>query len=157
MNYEMITIAAASAGQLFDIVNSVQSNRDQCLQLLERVHQIVNTLVNICGDAQKHSVVMNPLMETAVDQFIQTLTTLHGILLSLSSVSLFGRILKHLETRSQLTDCDEALRQALDVFNVQSDLITHSMLGSARTAAKTRHEELLRVLKPEPAVFKPPR
>ncbi|KAJ7031682.1 hypothetical protein C8F04DRAFT_676201 [Mycena alexandri] len=52
MDVESLQIVASSCLLLFDTVQTVRTNRTQCRQLLERVHQIVRALINLCGDAQ---------------------------------------------------------------------------------------------------------
>ncbi|KAJ7624787.1 hypothetical protein FB45DRAFT_924216 [Roridomyces roridus] len=152
--WETLQLVATSAALVFDTVGSVRANKTQCLQLLERVHQIVRTLINLLGDVNAHAEFrphtgggMRPIMLRAVDQFLETLVTLHRVLQEQSTHGLLTRILRHLETRDRLAECGEALQQALDVFNVQTTLISHSSLGSLRRQATVQHEEVLSALK----------
>ncbi|KAJ7050366.1 hypothetical protein C8F01DRAFT_1264241 [Mycena amicta] len=143
MNYETLQIVASSCALLFDTVNSVRTNKTQCMQLLERVHQIVRAIINLCGDAKGF---MNPMMARAVEKFSGTLTELHELLRLQASFGLFQRILRHSEIQGALTDCSDGLQQALDVFSVQTSLITNSAMGGLRKSSAARHDELLRAL-----------
>ncbi|KAJ7917204.1 hypothetical protein B0H13DRAFT_2322629 [Mycena leptocephala] len=152
MDLETIQIVASSCALLFDTVLIVRTNRTQCRQLLERVHQIVRALINLCGDAQKNreggpGVGLNPEMARAIEKFTGTLAALHTILQAQASAGLMSRILKHAETRDQLQACEVELQQALDVFGVQTGLMTHTALGGARRAAADRHAEILQALR----------
>ncbi|KAJ6571414.1 hypothetical protein B0H19DRAFT_660686 [Mycena capillaripes] len=158
MNLETVQLVAGSCAMLFDTVQIVRTNRTQCRQLLERVHQIVRALINLCGDAQKRSdggpgpgVGLAPQMARAIDHFTMTLTNLHTILQEQASAGMFSRIFRHAETRGQLADCDADLQQALNVFTVKTDLLTHAALGGAKRAATERHNEILRALGRAPA------
>ncbi|KAJ7214384.1 hypothetical protein GGX14DRAFT_443798 [Mycena pura] len=143
MNLEKLQIVASSCALLFETVASVRTNKTQCMQLLERVHQIVRAIINLCGDAKG---LMAPMMTRAIEQFSTTLTQLHGLLRTQASFGLFARILRHAEIQDALTQCSEALQQALDVFTVQSSLITNSAMGGMRRSATDRHAEILRAL-----------
>ncbi|KAJ7773990.1 hypothetical protein B0H16DRAFT_116111 [Mycena metata] len=52
MDVESLQIVASSCLLLFDTVQTVRTNRTQCRQLLERVHQIVRALINLCEESQ---------------------------------------------------------------------------------------------------------
>ncbi|KAJ7152010.1 hypothetical protein C8R46DRAFT_1042892 [Mycena filopes] len=52
MDVESLQLVASSCLLLFDTVQTVRTNRTQCHQLLERVHQIVRALINLSEDAQ---------------------------------------------------------------------------------------------------------
>ncbi|KAF7324191.1 hypothetical protein MKEN_00642000 [Mycena kentingensis (nom. inval.)] len=143
MNQEKLAIVAASCALLFSTVDTVRTNKTQCMQLLERVHQIVRAIINLSGDAGRF---MNPMMGRAIEQFSGTLTELHGLLRTQATYGLFQRILRHNEIQEALKNCSDALEQALDVFTVQTSLITNSAMGTLRKNSANRHEELLRAL-----------
>ncbi|KAJ7728699.1 hypothetical protein DFH07DRAFT_782146 [Mycena maculata] len=138
--------------------HTVRTNKTQCLQLLERVHQIVRALINLLGDAERHGGRvagsarafggggMPPMMIRAVDQFSATLTVLHEVLREQAGAGLFMRVVRYAETRDRLAECDAGLQQALDVFTVQTSLISDSALGSLRRAQRERHEAVLQAL-----------
>ncbi|KAJ7126340.1 hypothetical protein C8R44DRAFT_980131 [Mycena epipterygia] len=83
MNMENLQIVASSCLTLFDTVQTVRSNKEQCIRLLERVHQIVRTMINLCGDANG---MMLPAMERAIEQFTGWPTDLSPFCLSPSPV-----------------------------------------------------------------------
>lgn len=147
MDLKNVQIVASSAALLFDTVQGVRNNKQACLQLLERVHQIVRALINLCGDANARVGGLAPMMARAVDGLIETLTKVHAFLQAQASHGLFARILRRFEMQEQLNQCADALQQALDVFGVQTDLITNAALGSLRRAAATRHDEVLAALR----------
>ncbi|KAF7347260.1 hypothetical protein MVEN_01481100 [Mycena venus] len=152
MNLEMVQIVASSCAVLFDTVQTVRTNRTQTRMMLERVHQIVRALINLCGDAQRNGeggpgVGLAPGMARAIEIFTETLTTMHTVLQEQASAGLFSRIIRNAEMKGQLADCDEGLQHALDVFSVKTGLLTHAALGGARKSSKDRHEEIVAALK----------
>ncbi|KAJ7362287.1 hypothetical protein DFH08DRAFT_1073523 [Mycena albidolilacea] len=135
---------------------TVRTNRTQTRMLLERVHQIVHALINLCGDAQVQrnggytnttGVGLAPAMARAIERFTQTLTALHTLLQAQSEAGMISRILRHAETRDELRRCDEALGEALELFSVKTGLLTHAALGGARRSATQRHEEIVAALR----------
>ncbi|KAF7300498.1 hypothetical protein HMN09_00934200 [Mycena chlorophos] len=145
MQYETLGIVASTCVTLFDTVDAVRTNKVQCVQLLERVHQIVQAIINLSGDGNGRGL-KDFRMRSAVEQLSGTLTQLHEILQTQSTYNLFQRILRHAEIQDSLALCSEALQQALDVFSVQTSLITDTSLNGFRRAERARHEELVRAL-----------
>ncbi|KAJ6576038.1 hypothetical protein DFH09DRAFT_1150256 [Mycena vulgaris] len=143
MNLATVQFVATSCVLLFDTVQSVRNNKTECMQLLERVHQIVRAIINLCGDANG---AMAPMMVRAIDQFTETLTKVHAFLRTQASHGLFARILRHKETQDHFSQCTIALQQAFDVFGVQTGLITNSAMGTLRRDAAARHAEILKAL-----------
>ncbi|KAJ7431250.1 hypothetical protein B0H11DRAFT_863444 [Mycena galericulata] len=157
MNMETVQIVATSAALLFDVVQTVRTNKTRCIQLLERVHQIVRTIINLLGEASGKggdsvdgvgtgNSALPPLMLRAIDRFSETLTTLHTALTAQAAHGLLARILRHAETRDQLAQCERGLGEAMELFSVQTALISHASLGGLRRAAGARHAEVLRAL-----------
>ncbi|KAJ7624340.1 hypothetical protein DFH06DRAFT_1340039 [Mycena polygramma] len=137
MKLETVQLVASSCALLFDTVQIVRTNRTQCLQLLERVHQIVRALINLCEDGRRSNgqpgpgVGLAPAMARAIETFAETLITLQALLQAQASAGLFSRILKHAETRDQLKECDEELQHALVVFGVSFSLCLVSEVPAA--------------------------
>ncbi|KAJ7895509.1 hypothetical protein B0H14DRAFT_619760 [Mycena olivaceomarginata] len=138
MDLETIQVVAGSCALLFDTVLTVRTNRTQTRMLLERVHQIVQALINLCGDAQvqRNGGYMNttgvglaPAMARAIERFTQTLTALHTLLQAQSEAGMLSRILRHAETRDELRRCDEALGEALALFSVSFCLVFRRWAG----------------------------
>ncbi|KAK6992676.1 hypothetical protein R3P38DRAFT_152526 [Favolaschia claudopus] len=147
MDLEAVQIVASSCVLLFDTVQTVRTNRTQTRMLLERVHQIVRALINLCGDARSRSVGLAPGMAMAIERLTETLTGLHTLLQTHASAPLLSRILKSAGMKDELAQCDDELGAALALFEVKTDLLTHVALGSAVKRAKERHEELVRALR----------
>ncbi|KAF7312882.1 hypothetical protein MKEN_00972600 [Mycena kentingensis (nom. inval.)] len=143
MQQENLAIVAATCALLFGTVNTVRTNKTQCIQLLERVHSIVRALINLSGDAGRF---LSPAMGRSIAQFAGTLTQLHGLLHMQATYGLFQRILRHNEIQESLANCSDALEQALDVFSVQTALIADVAIGSLRKSSADRHSDLLRAL-----------
>ncbi|KAJ7097318.1 hypothetical protein B0H15DRAFT_945971 [Mycena belliarum] len=102
-----VQIVASSAALLFDTVQA---------GVLERVHQIVRALINLCGNANARVSGLAPMMARAVDGLIETLTKVHTFLQAQAPHGLFARILRCFEMQEQLNQCADVLQQALDVF-----------------------------------------
>ncbi|KAJ6628480.1 hypothetical protein B0H10DRAFT_1990110 [Mycena sp. CBHHK59/15] len=145
---------ASTCAAMLATVQTVRTNKSDCLALLERVHTIVRTIINltsgggaaylnggpVCGG------VLPPALERGVAQFADTLTRLHAFLAVQARAGLFARILRHAETQAQLAECRVALEQALELFGVQTALVSSSSLGGLRRDAAARHAEVLRAL-----------
>ncbi|KAJ7097303.1 hypothetical protein B0H15DRAFT_961674 [Mycena belliarum] len=108
--------------------------------VLERVHQIVRALINLCGNANARVSGLAPMMARAVDGLIETLTKVHAFLQAQAPHGLFARILRCFEMQEQLNQCADVLQQALDVFGLRPTLDSRPVpRPSSRRASLVPH------------------
>ncbi|KAJ7453859.1 hypothetical protein FB451DRAFT_1408738 [Mycena latifolia] len=127
---------------VLDTVQSVKSNRSQCLGMLEKIHEIISALINICGDGA----VLSPTILRNLSQFFDTLQKVHSYIRSQVDLGLFRRVLRHVETASLLEDCNAGLKQAIDVFQIQTGLVTTTVIADMKEHSELRHKELVELL-----------
>ncbi|KAJ7919632.1 hypothetical protein B0H13DRAFT_1988455 [Mycena leptocephala] len=127
---------------LLETVQIVKSNKSQCLALLERIHEIISAIINLCGDGG----VLSPTILRSLSQFFDTLQKVHAFVRSQVDIGLFRRVLRHAETAALLEDCNAGLQHASDVFRIHTALGTSAAVTSMEEQAEIRHEEILELL-----------
>ncbi|KAJ6628476.1 hypothetical protein B0H10DRAFT_1990098, partial [Mycena sp. CBHHK59/15] len=139
---------ASTCAAMLATVQTVRTNKSECLALLERVHTIVRTIINLTSGGGAAYLNGGPVCGGVLPprSSAGTLTRLHAFLAVQARAGLFARILRHAETQAQLAECRAALEQALELFGVQTTLVSSSSLGGLRRDAAARHAEVLRAL-----------
>ncbi|KAJ6528615.1 hypothetical protein DFH09DRAFT_1413374 [Mycena vulgaris] len=135
------SIAGVSILRL-DTLQRVKSNRAQCLSLLDRIHEIISAIINICGEGRMPT----PSILRNLSQFLDTLQKVHSFVRSQVDLGLFQRVLRHAETAALLEDCNAGLRQAFDVLRIQAGLETSAIMADVKKNTEIRHEELMELL-----------
>ncbi|KAJ7147805.1 hypothetical protein C8R43DRAFT_1195033 [Mycena crocata] len=128
---------------LVETVQTVKSNKSQCISMLGRIHEIVSAVINICEDG---SGALSPTILRNLSQFFDTLQKVHAFVRSQVDVGLFRRVLRHAETAALLQDCNAGLQHAIDVFGIQTTLGTAVVIGDTKKDWEVRHGELLELL-----------
>ncbi|KAJ6533417.1 hypothetical protein DFH09DRAFT_1181376 [Mycena vulgaris] len=113
---------------LLDTVQGVKSNRSQCLSLLERIHEIISSIINICGEGR----VLSPTILRNLSHFFDTLQKVHSFVRSQVDLGLFRRVLRHAETTALLEECNAGLKQAITVFGIQTGLETSAAIADVK-------------------------
>ncbi|KAJ6475007.1 hypothetical protein DFH09DRAFT_1472168 [Mycena vulgaris] len=116
--------------------------RAQRLSLLERIHEIISVIINICGEGRMPT----PSILRNLSQFLDTLQKVYSFVRSQVDLGLFQRVLRHAETAALLEDCNAGLRQASDVFRIQAGLETSAIIADVKKNTEIRHEELMELL-----------
>ncbi|KAJ7119136.1 hypothetical protein C8R44DRAFT_923114 [Mycena epipterygia] len=140
---------ASSSLVIFPMVKSAKLNKEICMQLVERIHQLHCAVITICI-ATKCILSMEMLGTIAnfaehVHLFI-TLQKIRGCLRSQQELGKIRRLFKQSEIKDQLRNCDAGLQTALDTLNVQSGIILAKAVVDMEANAEKRHHELLSLL-----------
>ncbi|KAJ7740444.1 hypothetical protein DFH07DRAFT_926556 [Mycena maculata] len=127
---------------LLETVESVKSNKAQCLSMLVRIHGVLSAIINLCGNRK----LLSPAILRHLSQFFDTLQKVHSYMRSQVDLGLFRRVLKHAETAALLQDCNAGLQDAIDALGIQTALETSEAIADLQDDAKIRHEELMELL-----------
>ncbi|KAF7308911.1 hypothetical protein MKEN_01091600 [Mycena kentingensis (nom. inval.)] len=136
--------AIASVSLLIvETVQRVDNNKDACMKMTERAHELVCAIINICRDSEAQ---LSTDMERSVQHFLETLEKILQFVRSQVKGSFMRRMLRSMEDADLIVECNSGLKHALDVFSVQSGIIAAKTMAEMQKEAKVRHEELVRIL-----------
>ncbi|KAJ6579378.1 hypothetical protein B0H10DRAFT_911355 [Mycena sp. CBHHK59/15] len=139
---------------LLETVQTVKTNRSQCLSLIERIHEIITAIINLCGDAGSS---LSPAILRSLAQFFETLQKVYAFIRSQQNTGMFKRILRATETAALLEDCNKGLEHAVNLFKIQARLMASAEIAQARTDAEKRYDELADLIGKQVCVFYHPR
>ncbi|KAJ7182404.1 hypothetical protein C8R43DRAFT_5084 [Mycena crocata] len=129
---------------IMETVQRVKDNKDACVKMTERAYELVCAIINICRDSEAE---LAPAMVRSITQFSETLEKILAFVRSQVKGGIWRRILRSMEDADLITECNQGLKHALDVFGVQSGIIAAMTMAEMQKDATKRHEELITILK----------
>ncbi|KAJ7446569.1 hypothetical protein FB451DRAFT_1567789 [Mycena latifolia] len=138
LNIPYLQAAAGITLLIMESVQRVRANKSQCMQLIAQIHELLCTLVNLCGDRPTLPV---PMLHS-IAQFTETLQKIHAYVRAQADLGVLKRIVKQAKNASQLDDCKSGLQQATDAFGFQRNLIASETMARMQIDAARRHAEL---------------
>ncbi|KAJ7496575.1 hypothetical protein FB451DRAFT_1359182 [Mycena latifolia] len=124
---------------ILDTVHIVKTNREQCLQMVEHIYEIICVIINVCEVDSG----LSSAMLRSISTFIQTLQKVHSFIRSQLDRGLVKRLVRHVENAQQIGECKAALRHAMDLFGVQRGILNSAAVAELHGATLKRHQELL--------------
>ncbi|KAJ7495106.1 hypothetical protein FB451DRAFT_1163842 [Mycena latifolia] len=137
---------------LISAVQNVKRNKDDCIQLLENVYQLLCAIINL----HIKSEIKGSLDPTALDhvgKFTETLHKIHTFVEAQQDRSKIMHFFRQTETKTLLGECQAGLLQAFEVFKIykasgsQNSLNSISMLPAKPKIFHGRESELQKVVK----------
>ncbi|KAJ7133691.1 hypothetical protein C8R43DRAFT_1133228 [Mycena crocata] len=126
---------------ILDIVHSAKTNREQCLQMVEQIYEIVCAIINAC-EANIENGLPSAMLHN-ISTFIQTLQNVHSFIRSQLDRGLINRIVRHVENTQQIDECKTALRHSMDLFSIQTGILNSVAVAEMHAATLNRHQQLL--------------
>ncbi|KAJ7478635.1 hypothetical protein B0H11DRAFT_1280095 [Mycena galericulata] len=141
-NVSYLKPVAGISALILDIVDSVKTNREQCLLMVEQIYEIVCAIINIC----ENTTGLSSAMLRSLSTLIEALQKVHSCIRNQLDRSLMKRIVRHIENTQQLDECKAALQHSMDVFGVQTSLLNSASVAEFHAKTVERHEKLLDIL-----------
>ncbi|KAJ7019755.1 hypothetical protein C8F04DRAFT_1275899 [Mycena alexandri] len=106
-----------STEALIDGIQNLKSNREECFQLVERIHQVVYAIINL---HIKSEIVGSPppLIADHTERFVETLQKICTFLGAHQKGNRIKQFFRQSEMNALLKDCHSGLDQAMEVFKV---------------------------------------
>ncbi|KAJ7670588.1 P-loop containing nucleoside triphosphate hydrolase protein [Mycena polygramma] len=134
-----LRIIAAVSMSILSIVQSVRSNREECMRMISHIDELISVILRLCIKEDD----LSPATLHNIGRFADTLQKIHSYVTSQQNTSLLKRLFRQSENAALLEACNSGLRHALDVFGVESSLVTTSEMADMRGQAEKRHKELV--------------
>ncbi|KAJ7493668.1 hypothetical protein FB451DRAFT_1164546 [Mycena latifolia] len=138
---------------LIAAVQRVKRNKDECVQLMENIHQLLFAIINLHIKSETGGS-LPPTILDQIGKFTEYLNapffflakTLHKIhmFVEVQEGNKIKRIFRQNEISTLLKDCQEGVQQALDTFEVEAAIF--SGIAGMQKTAETMHKELLEMI-----------
>ncbi|KAJ7246446.1 hypothetical protein C8J57DRAFT_1241496 [Mycena rebaudengoi] len=142
---------AALTLAILKCAQSVRSNRDECAQLLEQIHEILCLIVKLYSTSEINGV-LSPALLYDIAQFTETLQKVLTFLSGKQGIGKLKQLFKKLDTARTLTVCRQELNTLLHKFKIQAIGSIMSEIAQVRQDAKQQHEELVFLLQSHPSL-----
>ncbi|KAJ7262045.1 P-loop containing nucleoside triphosphate hydrolase protein [Mycena rebaudengoi] len=126
-------------------VESIKSNKDVCIEIVEQIHEILGTVVTLHSTSEIKGVLPTALLDD-IAKFTEILEKVFTLLKQQKSM---GKIKQFFEQRSnaeRLEACRQELNHTLEMFKIRATSLTLSQLVQMRKDAKQCHEDLVALL-----------
>ncbi|KAJ7480724.1 hypothetical protein FB451DRAFT_1365150 [Mycena latifolia] len=126
---------------LLEAVQNVKKNRDDCTQMLERIHEVLYGILSlhITSDTGGE---FTPDMLHNLAKVTETLHKIHTFVEAQQETSRIKNFFRQSELNTLLKGCHRGLEQALEVFKIQGFRISSDVTEMQQYAQKT-HKEVL--------------
>ncbi|KAF8217545.1 hypothetical protein K438DRAFT_2036995 [Mycena galopus ATCC 62051] len=130
---------------LINLVQNAKQNKNECAQLLENVHHILYAVVKLYIKSETVGS-LPPLMLDNIGEFVETL---HKIYVFVEAQQQ-GKKIRHLfgnnETNKLLQACHAGLKQAQDMFIIQTQTQTLDEVRDFRKTVDLMHKEMMELI-----------
>ncbi|KAJ7620722.1 hypothetical protein DFH06DRAFT_63978 [Mycena polygramma] len=129
---------------LLNNVETIKQNKDECAQLLEQTHELLNAVL-VTYIKSDTGVDLAPNVLNQIGKFTQTLHKVHTFVEAQQKGSKIKRLFCQGDLSTILKGCKEGLQQGLDSFQIDMGRIMTDIAISQRES-RERHAEVLHLI-----------
>ncbi|KAJ7472532.1 hypothetical protein FB451DRAFT_1469264 [Mycena latifolia] len=127
---------------LITMVQNVKKNKDNCIQLLENIYQLLCAIVNLHIKSEtKGNLSLATLHH--VGKFTETLHKVHTFVEAQQDGSKIKYFFRQMETKALLGECQAGLQQAFEVFRIETGMTALGNITEMQKEAEMMHQEVL--------------
>ncbi|KAJ7467660.1 hypothetical protein FB451DRAFT_1369314 [Mycena latifolia] len=130
---------------LITVVQNVKKNKEDCIQLLENVYQLLCAIVNLHIKSETKG---NPPPATLhhVGKFMETLHKIHTFVEAQQDGSKIKSFFRQTETKTLLSECRAGLQEVLEAFKTETNITALSHMTQMQEEAEIMHKEVLELI-----------
>ncbi|KAJ7471433.1 hypothetical protein B0H11DRAFT_2039968 [Mycena galericulata] len=140
-----LSSVSAISFAILSVVQSVKVNKDQCMLMIEQIHELLWSIVDVCVNL-KTGDFLPPSTLNNIGHFARTLQKILSFVEDMVKMGTLKRFFRQGENAQQLKECKEGLQHALHVFAVQHAVGATAALAGFRIDDSARHEHLLQLI-----------
>ncbi|KAJ7146624.1 hypothetical protein C8R44DRAFT_898726 [Mycena epipterygia] len=129
---------------LITLVQNVKKNKEECIKLMENIHELLYSVVNLhikSGTASS----LPPSTLAAIGELMETLHKVYAFMEAQQDGNKIKHFFRQSEMKTLLNECRMGLQQAFDVFKMEGVNIHGSIVEMQKETAKN-HQELLELI-----------
>ncbi|KAJ6477223.1 hypothetical protein DFH09DRAFT_1056595 [Mycena vulgaris] len=142
-NVPLLKAVSGATLLVIPIVQDIRANRERCVRMVEKVHQLLCTLTLLSLNI---GTTMSPKVLGDIGRLAQTLQKFYACLRSQQELGKLRRFFKQTEITAQLEACEGELQGVSESFKVQSATAPTAAIADLCTRAEQRHQEILELL-----------
>ncbi|KAJ7254535.1 hypothetical protein C8J57DRAFT_1236776 [Mycena rebaudengoi] len=152
IQYTTIPFLSSAAALTFSIlkcVETVRSNRDEWMIMVEQIHEILCAITSLCSTSEIKGVLPMALLYE-IAKFAETLQKIFAFLKTQQKMGKIKQLLKQRDNAEKLDTCRQELNRAIGMFRVRAWGSRLSQIGHVKKDAKQQHDELMALLNAHP-------
>ncbi|KAJ7495286.1 hypothetical protein FB451DRAFT_1213756 [Mycena latifolia] len=130
---------------LITAVQNVKKNKDDCIQLLEHIYQLLCAIINLHIRSETKGN-LPPGTLDHVGKFTETLHKIHTFVEAQQDGSKIRHFFRHTETKTLLGECQAGLQQAFEVFKTGTGITVLYNITQIQQEAEMMHKEVLELI-----------
>ncbi|KAJ7458105.1 hypothetical protein FB451DRAFT_1508460 [Mycena latifolia] len=125
---------------LITAVQNVKKNKEDCIQLLENVYQLLCAIVNLHINSESKG----NLPPATLDHVGKFMEHIHTFVEAQQDGSKIKSFFRQTETKTLLNECRVGLQQAVEVFKTETNITALGHMTQMKEEAEIMHKELLK-------------
>ncbi|KAJ7467829.1 hypothetical protein B0H11DRAFT_2306239 [Mycena galericulata] len=130
---------------LITMVQNVKKNKDDCVQLMENIHNVIYAIVDLHIKSETPGS-LPPATLDHIGKFMQTIHKIHAYVEEQQGGNKIKQFFRQNEMSTLLKDCYTGVQHAQEVFKIASGATILASLKEAQITAENMHKELLELI-----------
>ncbi|KAJ7185149.1 hypothetical protein GGX14DRAFT_409305 [Mycena pura] len=130
---------------LITAVQNVKQNKDQCITLMENVHEVLYAIVNLHMKSETPGS-LAPATLDHVGKFTEALHKIHTFVEAQQKGNRIKQFFRQNEMTTLLKDCQAGLQEAAEVFKIDTGVTVFGNIIEMQRKAEHMHKELLELI-----------
>ncbi|KAJ7103887.1 hypothetical protein C8R44DRAFT_858941 [Mycena epipterygia] len=130
---------------LITSVKNVKRNKEECIQLMENIHRILNAIIDLHIKSETAGS-LPPAILNHVGKFTETLHKIHTFVEAQHNTNRIKHFFRQNEMTSLGKDCQAGVKDAMKVFKVVTDPTIAANIAEMQKKTHDMHQELLEMV-----------
>ncbi|KAJ7078800.1 hypothetical protein C8R44DRAFT_895860 [Mycena epipterygia] len=130
---------------LITLVQNAKKNKEECIQLMEKVHELLYAVINLHMKAGTPSN-LPPATLSAFRELTDTLHKVYAFTVAQQDGNKIKHFFRQSEMKTLLSDCYIGLQNTLDKFKMEGAINIHGNLVEMQKETERMHKELLEAI-----------
>ncbi|KAJ7133313.1 hypothetical protein C8R44DRAFT_870717 [Mycena epipterygia] len=130
---------------LITLVQSVKKNKEECIQLMEKIHELLYGVVNLHMKAETPSS-LSPATLWAVGELTETIHKIYAFMEAQQDGNKIKHFFRQSEMKTLLNDCHIGLQKVFDMFKMEGVISLHGSIAEMQQETERIHKELLEAI-----------
>ncbi|KAJ7146593.1 hypothetical protein C8R44DRAFT_864339 [Mycena epipterygia] len=130
---------------LITLVQNVKKNKEECIQLMENVHQVLYAIVNLHIQSGTGSS-LPPATLYNLGKLTETLHKIYSFMEAQQDGNRIKHFFRQSEMKTLLNECCIGVKQAVDMFQMEGAMNIHGNIIEMQKETEKIHQQLLELI-----------
>ncbi|KAJ7128554.1 hypothetical protein C8R44DRAFT_732888 [Mycena epipterygia] len=140
-----IPAIANTTRSLITLVQNVKKNKEECIQLMENLHELLYAIVNLHMKTRNPSC-LPPATLSAFGELTETLHKVYAFIEAQQEGNKIKHFFRQSEMKTLLSDCHVGLQKVFDMLKMEGAISLHGNIVQMQTETERIHMELLELI-----------